>query len=117
VGGSEKTMHPTNRAERRHQRERVIAARRFVQQVVWRELERYSNPIYPYWPPFTEWGRYAKWNLGCGCKGCHREKYYKAKSQRRKARKSAYSQVECRIGDRIPLRLGRSLVELEVDEI
>lgn len=107
-------MHPTNRAERRQQRERVIAARRFVQMVIWREAERYSNPLnYIYWPPFTEWGRYAKWNLGCGCKGCHREKYYKAKSQRRKGRKAASSQVECRIGDRIPVRVNRfrSLVE------
>jgi hypothetical protein len=115
-------MHPTNRAERRHQRERVIAARRFVHNKIWRRdnEQNGTNPFYYSYRPdwaFTEWGRYAKWNLGCGCMGCHREKYYDQKSMRRKARKAAMSPVECRVGDRIVNRLSRTVVELEDDEI
>ncbi len=89
-------MHPTNRAERRVQRERVIARRRFIHQSIWRDWSYLSD-----YTPFTEWGRYAKWNLNCGCKGCHRDKYFGAQSRRRKARKSADSTAECRRGDRI----------------
>ncbi len=98
-------MHPSNRAERRHQRERVIASRRFIWEVIWGKksytVNSRSNPINSIeynWQP--DWGRYAKWNLNCGCAGCHREKYLDAKSQRRKARKTSWSTADCRVGDR-----------------
>lgn len=112
-------MHPTNRSERRHQRERVIARRRFIWGVVWKGFThdeftnpltfgRYVNDWSPYhWTP--EWGRYAKWNLGCGCKGCHMEKYFDQKRKRRNARKASGSTTECRLVDRkIPSRLWKN---------
>ena len=88
--------HPTTRAERRHQRERVIAARKFVYQHIWssafnsqfdfmREIvnpcldiyyliEKYKSDHYldeknQVYAPFT-WGRYAKWNFTCDPKHC-----------------------------------------------
>lgn len=110
VGGKEKPMHhPTNRAERRFERERIIARRRHIWGVVWKGFcgNSFNNPLtfgsVDDWSPYQwtpDWGRYAKWNLGCGCKQCHRDKYYKCKSQRRSSRKLAMSQVECRVGDR-----------------
>ena len=96
--------HPTSRAERRHQRERIIARRRFVHQVIWRrgdEEWHEGKPEYQKgWTPFNEWGRYAKWNLNCGCSMCHGAKYYKLAHKRRLARENAESQAECRRGDR-----------------
>ena len=73
--------HPYTRAERRHERERVIAARRFVWEHVWR------NGLTNEWRP--EWGRYSKWNLNCGCTRCHFMKYYKEKRKRRESLKQS----------------------------
>ena len=112
-------MHPTNRAERRYQRERVIAKRRFIWGTVWKGFSgnSFNNPLtfgryVGVWRPYTwtpDWGRYAKWNLGCGCKGCHREKYYKEKRKRRLARNYSESTVQGRKGDRkVPSRLWKS---------
>ena len=80
--------HPSNRAERRHQRDRVIAARRFVTTTVWGgsyEIQNRTNPMVQRQRPDLDWGRYAKWNLGCGSPGCHREKYFGPKRKRREA--------------------------------
>lgn len=81
--------HPANRAERRHHRTRVIANRRFVYQHVWNMEGRFS-----YGEPFSEWGRYAKWNLACGSPGCHREKYFGPKRKRREAHRYAEREWE-----------------------
>lgn len=74
--------HPRSRSQRRHQRERVMANRRFRWLVVWRE-ERWSWNRQ--WTP--DWGRYAKWNMNCGCMMCHAGKYFKEKRKRREALK------------------------------
>jgi len=89
--------HPKNRAERRNQRERVIAARRFVYLHIWYQwqdkyqfMREVSNPLinieYVYEKyrltkiPFSgvqeypDWGKYAKWNLACTCRHCRRQK-------------------------------------------
>lgn len=68
--------HPSNRAERRHERNRVISNRRFIYEQVWR-MQRFNKE------PFTEWGKYSKWNLGWGCKQCHYLKYFGYKRKRR----------------------------------
>ena len=85
--------HPSNRAERRHQRDRVIAARRFVYTTIWaaNSYETYhsNDPMATWQREDPEWGRYAKWNLNCGSPGCHREKYYGPKRKRREALKHA----------------------------
>jgi len=79
-GGGSDMKHPSNRAERRHERERVIAARKFVWTNIWQAIK--NNPD---WAP--AWGRYAKWNMNCGCMRCHSEKYFSAKRKRRDALK------------------------------
>jgi hypothetical protein len=87
-------MHPTNRAERRHQRTRIIEFRTH------RDLNsfhRYRDAPGIFVPV---WGRYAKWNGDCGSTMCHAAKYFKVKAKRRKARKSSWSQAQCRAGDR-----------------
>ena len=82
--------HPRSRAERRSVRLGWIARRRYVAEHVW---FRFNPPIYEHnrpwyrpceWEPF-QWGRYAKWNMNCGCKQCHSEKYFKEKRKRRRA--------------------------------
>ena len=86
-------QHPTNRAERRHHRDRVIAARRFIYQHIWGQssyqTNSRTNPLECSFhiEQFSEWGRYAKWNLNCGCRMCHYEKYFKEKRKRREALK------------------------------
>lgn len=85
--------HPSNRAERRHQRARVIAKRSFVLQHIpassW-AIQQRKNPVVPgYSPEAGEGGRYAKWNLNCGSPMCHAEKYFKPKRKRREALKNA----------------------------
>jgi hypothetical protein len=79
--------HPQSRAERRALRDAVIYKRRFIAEHIWRSF----NPVihegnfksYLRWEPFTEWGKYNKSNLNCGCKGCHYYKYFSDKRQRR----------------------------------
>lgn len=85
--------HPYTRSERRHQRERAIARRKYIQQHIWNTqsfqsqfLEQVINPcidinylIYQlndnqYLDNINEWeiqwGRYAKWNFTCDCSMC-----------------------------------------------
>jgi hypothetical protein len=69
--------HPETRAERRHQRQRIISHRRFI---------RVNGSAYP-WPEQL-WQQYAKWNGNCGCMSCHREKYFGDKRKRRAALKT-----------------------------
>jgi hypothetical protein len=87
--------HPRSRAERRSVRLGRIACRRYVAEHVWGDFNplpyehtylRYTlgpSPRYR-WEPF-QWGRYAKWNMNCGCKGCHSDKYFKEKRKCRRA--------------------------------
>jgi hypothetical protein len=95
--------HPTSRAERRHQRDRVIARRKFIAEHIWRNYNtepHEGSPGYGVWSP-VEWGRYAKFNLNCGCTMCHGAKYFKCAAKRRKGRKCAESQAECRRVDKV----------------
>jgi hypothetical protein len=84
--------HPSNRAERRHHRARVIARRRFVFNYIWNSgssnVGRRSNPLDRFFfADSPHWGQYAKWNMNCGAAICHAEKYFSAKRQRREAHK------------------------------
>lgn len=72
--GRQAMKHPTNRAERRSVRNNVIARRKFIHLNIWTSHQG-----------FTEWGRYSKFNLNCGCKMCHCLKYGKDKRKRRRA--------------------------------
>lgn len=94
--------HPSSRAERRHHRDRVVARRRFVYEVVWRANVSRFVPAYthPLDLKFTEWGRYAKFNLGCGCTQCHAAKYMSSKDKRRRALKGSWSRAEHRRRDK-----------------
>ena len=87
--------HPKQRAERRSVRQGWIARRRYITEHIWRNFNPppYEHTYLHYtlgtdpryrWTPFV-WGRYAKWNLNCGCKGCHSDKYFKEKRKRRRA--------------------------------
>src|SRR5271170_1045730 len=99
--------HPTSRAERRHQRDRVIARRKFIAEHIWshyNEVPHEGSPGYqqePGWWSPVEWGRYAKFNLNCGCTMCHGAKYFKCAHKRRKGRQTAESQAECRRVDKV----------------
>ena len=79
--------HPRSRAERRAVRFGWISRRRYIAEHVWHD---YNPKPYEHrqlacpWTPF-QWGRWAKWNLNCGCKGCHSEKYFKEKRKRRRS--------------------------------
>lgn len=87
-------MHPFNRAERRYQRDRVVAHRkalRTVEKWYFSDLQRWGEPV---------WGRYAKWNGNCGQTMCHGAKYFKCKAKRRKALKFSLSQAEFRRKDK-----------------
>ena len=90
--------HPRTRAERRHERERVIARRRFIHDNIWFQQQIHTDPevIVGFLTPFTEFGRYAKFNLGCGCKQCHSVKYFGQKRKRRRARRGSFSTAEFR---------------------
>lgn len=98
-------MHPTTRAERRYQRERVIARRKFIHDHIWCRFgeQVHTDPDVNLWsyPPFTEFGRYAKFNLGCGSPMCHMEKYFKYKRKRRRALSVAESQAWFRRANKI----------------
>jgi len=75
-GGGFGMNHPRTRAERRHQRQRIINYRKFI---------RVNGCSYP-WPDQI-WSQYAKWNGGCGCMLCHSDKYFGHKRKRRNALK------------------------------
>ncbi|HEX5426619.1 MAG TPA: hypothetical protein VFW94_24015 [Candidatus Acidoferrales bacterium] len=75
--------HPSNRAERRHERLRIIAHRRFIRvngNTSWSRAMVQQE---------QEWQRYAKWNGNCGSMRCHFEKYFGYKRKRRDALKQA----------------------------
>ena len=96
-------MHPSNRAERRQERERVIARRKFIHDHIWYQSQHHTDPTVMPWaqyPPFSEFGRYAKFNLGCGCKDCHYPKYGEYKNRRRKALQVSDSVADCRKRDK-----------------
>lgn len=78
--------HPSNRAERRHVRERIITARKFV----W--LEIWNRKKYPDRVP--EWGIFTKWNMNCGCTQCHYKKYLRHKRKRREELKNSWTRDE-----------------------
>jgi hypothetical protein len=78
--------HPTNRSERRHERNRIIAWRRFISQHIWRS--RFLGSGFGD-DEFNTWGKYAKFNLGCGCIGCHAGKYFSDRRKRRDALNSS----------------------------
>lgn len=57
------------RAERRHRRERIIKRRLFIVRNAFGETPET-------WPlAFDRPGRFAKWNLKCGCPMCKRPRY------------------------------------------
>lgn len=76
-----------NRADRRHQRDRVVARRQSIVEHVWMM-------------PCLEPGRYHKWNLNCGSPRCHDAKYFGIKRKRRRGRNRSDSPAECRRLDR-----------------
>jgi len=77
--GAASTMrHPSNRAERRHERLRIIAHRRFVR----------VNAGRCSWPDQL-WAQYSKWNGGCGSMLCHELKYFGHRRKRREALRNA----------------------------
>src|SRR5580704_14139835 len=94
-GQQETTVHPTNRAERRHHRNRVIAIHRRKHLIrsrsYFERIQHCGEPV---------WGHYAKWNMNCGATMCHAAKYFKNKAKRRSARQSAFSPQEGRVADR-----------------
>jgi hypothetical protein len=85
--------HPSNRAERRHQRARIVARRRFSVESVPNNSSRTqyrTNPLVHRGTLSAQvWGKYAKWNLSCGSLMCHADKYFSARRQRREALRHA----------------------------
>ena len=65
--------HPRSRCERRFVRFCWIMRRRFIVKAIWRVK---------HWE--REWGYLSKWNLNCGCRMCHCNKYYGDKRKRRR---------------------------------
>jgi hypothetical protein len=78
--------HPLSRGERRHVRDYYIERRRFTYEHVWR-MDNEPLSEMNHIPPFTEWGKYSKWNLNCNCSLCHYEKH-SGRRQRRERLKS-----------------------------
>lgn len=72
------------RAERRHQRLRVIERRLGIIRHVWNSTQNRE---------LDEPGLLAKFNLNCGCRMCHYYKYGKDASKRRRALKSSHSEI------------------------
>jgi hypothetical protein len=99
--------HPTNRGERRAVREQQIARRKFIAKNIWRMYGREPHEGSPWyqqqsdWYEPFEWGRYAKFNLGCGSKLCHAAKYYGSKDKRRRSLKASASTAEFRRRDKV----------------
>jgi hypothetical protein len=83
--------HPQSRGERRFAREIYISRRKFIIQHIWywslNEIPHEGSPWYQQqegWYQEPIWGKYAKFNLNCGHKMCHSEKWFEA-IKRRKA--------------------------------
>lgn len=70
--------HPSNRAERRHERLRIIAHRRFLRMNASRSFHHEEI-----------WAQYSKWNGNCGSMQCHELKYFKHRRKRRAKLKQA----------------------------
>lgn len=89
----EKAMkHPCNRAERRAVRDGKIDRRKYIATCIWRDYDIVPHEGTPQnWYQPKEWGRFAKFNLNCGCMMCHSEKYFKHKRKRREALKQSIS--------------------------
>ena len=83
--------HPHSRGERRAVRNGQIAHRKFIALHIWSHYNEAPHEgsawymLAPGWYQPVEWGRYAKFNLNCGCRGCHSNKYGKEKRKRRRA--------------------------------
>jgi hypothetical protein len=99
--------HPSTRGERRAVREQYIRRRKFIATQIWNIASFYRSP-YEHerwwgqleWEPF-EWGKYAKYNLNCGCMMCHSAKYFSNAHKRRKALRRAESQADFRRLDKV----------------
>lgn len=92
--------HPADRQQRRAVRDGHIARRKFIVTRIWsRGSYSTSNERERKWLEEMEWGKYAKFNLNCGCKQCHSSKYMSAKRKRRRARQTAESQNDFRRKD------------------
>lgn len=91
--------HPANRAERRHQRARVIARRRFSLEWgpnnAWSVQRRTNSLLHDARVRPPVWGRYAKWNLSCGSLMCHAEKHFSGRRKRREALRRAGEEELC----------------------
>jgi len=72
IGRMTAMKHPRSRTERRHMRLGWMSRRRYIIEHVWRSHG---------WKP--QWGRFAKWNLNCGCRSCHYSKYGGRRKRRR----------------------------------
>ena len=70
-----------NRSERRARRVRTIAQRRFIYTQVWNRRD--GEPCF---------GRFAKFNLNCGCLMCHYDKRLSGRRKRREQLKRATSE-------------------------
>jgi hypothetical protein len=64
--------HPSNRAERRHERQRLINHRKFI---------RVNGSAHPWLR--DNWSYYSKHNGNCGSMRCHYLKYFGYKRKRR----------------------------------
>src|SRR5208337_1149299 len=104
--------HPRTRGERRAVREQYIRRRKFIATQIW-DIASFYRPPYEHehwwatgsplgpeeWKPL-EWGKYAKYNLNCGCAMCHSAKYFSNAHKRREARKHSWSTAEFRRWDK-----------------
>jgi hypothetical protein len=94
--------HPRSRRERRAVREEIIQHRKWIVTRIWHRGSYYSsNEREREWLRNFEWGKYAKYNLNCGCSMCHYSKYYSCKRRRRCALNRANSQAEFRRMDKL----------------
>jgi hypothetical protein len=80
--------HPQSRGERRLVRETCISRRKFIYEKVWRnnKIPHEGSSQYKQqegWYREPAWGRYAKFNLNCGCIMCHHEKWFECTKRRR----------------------------------
>lgn len=82
-GGGIDMKHPSNRAERRHERVRITARRR---------AKRVNSTGRP-WRE-QQWAQYSKWNGNCGSMQCHELKYFGHRRRRREALKQMWKDEE-----------------------
>jgi hypothetical protein len=93
--------HPKDRQQRRAVRDGIIARRKFIVTRIWSRGSYSSNNEHEkQWLADMQWGKYAKFNLNCGCRMCHSSKYLSAKRKRRNGLHAAESQNDFRRHDR-----------------